>query len=198
MPHKFNPGHMARLESEERRLRQPPERLLQAIGVAAGLRMADVGCGPGFYALPAARLVGPSGRVHALDLQEPMLARVRERVAAEGLENVLPARSEESRLPLDDGAVDLVLVANVLHEAADRVAFLREMRRVLAAGGRVAIVEWRKEPMGMGPPLEERLAEADVRSDLRDAGFGEPEILDAAVTGPTHYGVVAGRDGAAG
>jgi ubiquinone/menaquinone biosynthesis C-methylase UbiE len=188
---------MARLESEERRQRQPPEALLEAIGVTPGLRLADVGCGPGFYALPAARLVGPSGSVHALDVQEPMLTRVRERVAAEGLGNVHPALSQESQLPLQDGAVDLVLVANVLHEAADRVAFLREVRRVLAPGGRVTIVEWRRESTGMGPPLEERMSEEEVRSALREAGFAEPEGLASEVTGPTHYGLVAGAGGAA-
>jgi ubiquinone/menaquinone biosynthesis C-methylase UbiE len=192
MPHKFSPMHMARLESEERRRRQPPERLLAAIGLGPGLRMADVGCGPGFYALPAARIVGPAGRVHALDLQEPMLARVRERAAAEGLANVAAALSEESRLPLADGSVDLVLVANVLHEAADRRAFLREILRVLAPGGRVAVVEWRREPMEMGPPLEERLSLDDVRADLAAAGFADAAAVEPEATGATHFGLVAG------
>jgi ubiquinone/menaquinone biosynthesis C-methylase UbiE len=191
--HKFHPGNMARLESEERRRRQPPERLLAAIGVSAGMRVADVGCGPGFYTLPLSHAVGPSGTVHALDLEEAMLARVRERAAAEGLANVVAARSEESRLPLGDGSVDLVLLANVLHEAADRVAFLREARRVLAPGGRLAVVEWRRADTGMGPPLEERLAEEDVRAALRAAGFEEASPLEPGAVGPTHYGMVADR-----
>jgi len=191
MPQKFDPAHMARLESDERRRRQPPERLLAAIGAVPGTRLADVGCGPGFYAIPAARLTGPTGRVYAMDLQPAMLARVRERAAAEGLGNLDALASEESRLPLPDGAADVVLVANVLHECADPPAFLREVRRILAPGGRAAIVEWRKEPMDLGPPLEERMGEDEVRSALRSAGFEEPAPIDAAATGATHFGWVA-------
>lgn len=195
MPHKFNPAHMARLESEERRRRQPPERLLAAIGVTAGSRLVDIGCGPGFYALPAAEVVGAQGHVFALDLQDAMLARVRERAAAAGLHNMEALQSEESRLPLPDAATDIALVANVLHECADRVGFLREVRRVLVPGGRVAIIEWRKEPMEMGPPLAERMAASDVAAALTEAGFGAAVTLDPADTGMTHFGLVAASVG---
>jgi ubiquinone/menaquinone biosynthesis C-methylase UbiE len=193
VPHKFDPTRMAVLMSEERHRRQPPEDLLRAVGVGPGSRLADIGCGPGFYALPAARMVGAAGRVFALDVQPAMVARVREAATAQGLENVEAAVSAEDRLPLPDGVADIALLANVLHECADRPALLREVRRVLVPGGRVAVVEWRKEPTGMGPPLEERLSEDDVREALAAAGFGQPAALDAATTGPTHFGLVATR-----
>lgn len=191
MPHKFDPARMAVLESEERRKRQPPERLLAEMGLAPGARLADIGCGPGFYTLPAARIIGPGGRVFALDLQPAMLARVREHVAAEALTNVEPLTSDEHRLPLADGAADIALLANMLHECADRAAFLREVLRILAPGGRVAVVEWRKETMASGPPLHERLTVEEVRTDLTSAGFRALTELDPAATGPTHFGVVA-------
>jgi ubiquinone/menaquinone biosynthesis C-methylase UbiE len=191
MPHKFNPAHMARLESDERRRRQPPERLLGAIGLSAGDRMADIGCGPGFYAVAAAHLVGSTGRVFALDLQPEMVDRVRERAAADQLDNLEPRLCEESRLPLPDGATDKALVANVLHECLDRVAFLREVRRILVPGGQLAVVEWRAEAMEMGPPLAERMTADETRAALAAAGFAEIESLAAETTGATHYGVVA-------
>lgn len=191
MPHKFNPAHMARLESDERLRRQPPAGLLAAIGVRAGARMADIGCGPGFYTLPAARLVGAAGRVFALDLQEPMLARVREKAAAESLGNVEVHLSEEDRLPLPDGTADVALVANVLHECTDRVAFLREVRRILVPGGRVAVIEWRREPMEMGPPLAERIGADVVEAALADACFTGAVAVDPTALGATHYGLLA-------
>ncbi len=190
MPHKFNPERMAMLVSPERHQRQPPERLLRAIGVAVGERVADIGCGPGFYSLPAAHLVGSTGTVYALDLEEAMLSTVRARATEQGITNVETLRSEESRLPLADGSVDVVLVANVLHECADRGAFLREVRRVLVDGGRLAVIEWRKEPMPMGPPLSERMTVEDVRLLLTEAGFPAPDAVDAVATGPTHFGWV--------
>lgn len=191
MPHKFNPAHMAHLESEERHRRQPPARLLAAIGVQPGARMADIGCGPGFYVLPAARLVGPDGRVFALDLQEAMLARVREKAAAESLANVDARLSEENHLPLPDGSADVALVANVLHECTDPVAFLREVRRILVPGGRVAVIEWRPEPMDMGPPLAERIGPNAVEAALTSADFAQVAAVDPAALGATHYGALA-------
>ncbi len=191
MAHKFNPDRMAVLVSAERHQRQPPERLLAALGVPAGARLADIGCGPGFYSLPAARLVGPQGRVYALDVQEPMLARVRERAAAEAITNVEALQSQENRLPLGDGAADVALVANVLHECVDRLAFLREVRRALAGGGKLAVIEWRKEAMPMGPPTAERMTEDEVRTAMVQAGFLAPAVLAADATGPTHFGLVA-------
>jgi ubiquinone/menaquinone biosynthesis C-methylase UbiE len=193
VPQRFNPEHMSRLLSPERRRRQPPERLLAALGVGPGTRMADIGCGPGFYALPAARSVGASGRVYALDVEPAMVERVREDAAREGLTNVEARVSGECSLPLPDGAVDLALMANVLHECADRSAFLREARRILAPGGGIAVVEWRKEPMEMGPPLEERMTREEVCQALADAGFGEAVDLEPDATGATHFGVRAPR-----
>jgi len=193
LPQKFNAAHMQRLESEERARRQPPARLLAAIGVGVGTRLADIGCGPGFYTLPAAELIGPSGRVYALDVQEPMLARVRQRAAAAGLQSIEALQSQESGLPLPDAAADVVLVANVLHECADRRAFLAEARRILAPGGSLAVIEWRREPMEMGPPLQERMGEEDVRLALREAGFADAAALEPSVVGPTHFGLLAPR-----
>lgn len=190
MPHKFNPERMAMLVSPDRHQRQPPERLLRAIGLPVGARVADIGCGPGFYSLPAAQLVGPTGTVYALDLEEAMLHTVRSRAAEQGITNVETLQSEENRFPLADGSVDVALVANVLHECADQGAFLREARRVVVDGGRLAVIEWRKEPMPMGPPLSERMTVEDVRRLLLEAGFPALDAVDPAATGPTHFGWV--------
>lgn len=192
MAHKFHPGHMAALESEERRRRQPPEALLQAMGLLPGMRLADIGAGPGFYSLPAAQRVGLQGHVYALDVQPPMLERLRERAQALGLSNLTVLPAEECGLPLPDGAVDAALLANVLHECADPLRMLREVWRILTPGGTLAVVEWRKEPTGGGPPLAERLAEEAVRQLLEAAGFPEPQPLEAPLGG-THFALVARR-----
>jgi ubiquinone/menaquinone biosynthesis C-methylase UbiE len=183
---------MGYLESEERHRRQPPERLLAAAGIQPGWRVADIGCGPGFYTLPTAALVGPQGRVFALDIEEAMLARVRERAAAAGLGHVIETqRSQESALPLGDAVADAAIVANVLHECHDRQAFLQEVARILIPGGRLVLVEWRKEPTVMGPPLAERLTEEEVRQALTAAGFQASGTLGPDATGATHFGVLA-------
>jgi len=199
VPHRFDPAHMGRLESEERRRRQPPERLLEALGVAEGWRVVDVGCGPGFYTLPAAERVGSTGRVYAVDVEPAMLTRVRERAAAAGFGQIETHLSpDEERIPLPDGAADAALLANVLHECRQRVAFLREVYRVLVPGGRLAVVEWRKEPTPMGPPLEERMSEGEVREALLAAGFDLTGPVGEEATGPTHFGLLARRPASSG
>lgn len=186
--HKFNPQQMDRLLSEDRKKLLPPDQVLGALGLTAGAVMLDIGAGPGFFTLPAAELVGPSGKVYGLDIAPAMLERLRERAAEAGLGNVETLVSEEDRLPLPDGVADAALLANVLHEVHGPVAFLREIARTLRPGGALAVVEWRKEQMEKGPPLHERLSEAEVEEMLREAGYGPAERF---AVGPGHYGLKA-------
>ncbi len=188
MPHRFDPMHADRLLSPERRQMQDPDAILGAIGLSPGMRLADVGCGPGFFTLPAAERVGDEGRVYALDVQREMIARTEARAAAAGLANVQAMLSKEAELPLADGAVDAALLANVLHESPDRVTFLAEIGRTLRPGGVLGVVDWRKEEMPMGPPLDDRLSPDQVEADLRAAGF---EVEGSFPAGTRHYGIRA-------
>lgn len=188
MPHMFNPAHADRLLSPERRQMHDPDAVLDAIGVSSGMRVADVGCGPGLFTLPAAERVGAGGRVYALDVQPEMVKRVEERAAEAGLGNIQTIVSKEAELPLPDSAVDVALLANVLHESGDRPRFLAEIGRTLRPGGVLGVVDWRKEEMPMGPPVADRLSPDQVEADLRAAGF---EVEGAFPVGPRHYGVKA-------
>ena len=188
MPHKFDPSHADRLLSPERRQMQDPDAILSALDLSPGLRLADVGCGPGFFTLPAAERVGGDGQVYAFDVQHEMIARVAERAATAGLDNVQAMLSKEAELPIPDEAVDVALLANVLHESPDRVKFLAEIGRTLRPGGVLGVVDWRKEEMPMGPPLADRLSTDQVETDLRAAGF---EVEGPFTAGPRHYGIRA-------
>ena len=188
MPHRFDPAHADRLLTPERRQMQDPEAILGALGVSPGMCLADVGCGPGFFTLPAAERVGGEGRVYALDIEREMVARVEERAATAGLANVQAMLSKDAELPLPNEAVDVALVVNVLHEAPDRVRFLAEIGRTLRPGGLLGVVDWRKEEMPMGPPLRDRLSPDQVEADLRAAGF---EVETAFAAGQRHYGIKA-------
>ncbi len=96
MPHKFDPARLARLMSDERRRELPPDRILLRAGLGAGQTLVDIGCGPGFFVLPAARIVGPRGRVIGLDTSPVMVAELRKNARAAGLANVRVARIAES------------------------------------------------------------------------------------------------------
>jgi len=111
-------------------------------GIGAGHAVADFGCGPGHAAIEFARRVGPSGRVHALDINAAFIARTRAKAQAAGLaERVTVHLLEEARLPLGDGTLDRVVTRNTLIYVEDPVATLREFRRVLKPGGIAHAIE---------------------------------------------------------
>ncbi len=171
-PHFKFPAEAAdRLLSEERGRAMPPERVLAPLEVAASQTVADIGCGPGFFSLPLARMVGPDGVVLALDISPSMLERVGARAAAAGLDNVRPLASVESGFPLEDASCDRVLAAFLLHELADPAAFLREMHRVLRPAGRGLAVDWAAHPTAYGPPVEVRVSPAVAAEWLSAAGL---------------------------
>lgn len=143
--------------------------LLERAAVRAGMIVLDAGCGPGRLTIPAAQLVGPSGRVVAVDLQPAMLARLRSRVAAAGLANVEPVQAALGAGTLPVGAVDVALLVTVLGEIPDKPAALREIHRALRPGGVLSITEVLPDPHYQSV--------ARVRALAADAGFRETGIV---------------------
>ena len=122
-----------------------PGQMLGNLGVTAGCAVVDYGCGPGLFALAAARLVGPSGTVYAVDLEPRMVELARRRAAEAGLANVRAVPSDGMRAALPDGVADFILCVQIMHYHAkrqDRVAVARDLRRLLRAEGRVVIMQW--------------------------------------------------------
>lgn len=188
--HKFDPAHLDRLLSPQRREWQDPEQILSALGLQAGERLADVGVGPGYFALEGARLVGPSGAVYGCDIEPLMLERLAQEARSAGLSQIHPVHCGESHLPLPDGAVDAVFLANVFHELHDPTEMLREIHRILSPGGRLLIVDWKKEETPVGPPLHERKSPEEVTETVVPVGFSPQGLREG---GPHHYGVLFQR-----
>jgi ubiquinone/menaquinone biosynthesis C-methylase UbiE len=116
----------------------PRERILEEAGIKPGMRLLDYGCGPGSYVLPAARLVGESGRVYALDIHPMAIRSVNKIAARERLANVETILSDcDTGLP--DAEVEVVLFYDVLHDLGDPDAVLRELHRVLTPDGTLSV-----------------------------------------------------------
>jgi ubiquinone/menaquinone biosynthesis C-methylase UbiE len=165
---KFDPARWERLLSEERRALLDPEAFLDSIGVEPGSVTADLGAGPGFFTEPLAHRVGAQGTVYAVDISPEMVRRLRDRDLPDQVKVLL---SGENRLPVDDQAVDLALLAFVLHELDEPVRFLTEARRVLKPSGRLVVLEWVPQEEAMGPPVHERMSEEESEEILRAGGF---------------------------
>ena len=168
---KFDPAKRARLESSERLALLPIDRVLELTQPGPGERVLDVGCGTGVFTAPLTVAVGPSGHVHAVDLEPDMVEACRERIASLGLANVAVSLSEESMIPLPSASFELVFACQLFHELHDPPAFLAEIRRLLRPGGRLVAIEWEKVDTGIGPPVEKRFAPDESEALLVSNGF---------------------------
>ncbi|MDD8025622.1 MAG: methyltransferase domain-containing protein [Acidobacteriota bacterium] len=187
MPHKFEAARFARLMSVERRRELPPDEILRQAALAPGETVVDIGSGPGFIALPAARLVGSRGRVIGLDVSPIMLAELRKNARRAGLSNVRAARITESAPAIPPGA-DVYLVVNVIHEFDDPAAHLAAIRRAMTVRSRLVIVDFLKKKSKHGPPLADRIPLSRITPLLRSAGFKVNRIFRANAE---EYGIVA-------
>ncbi|MCX5985813.1 MAG: class I SAM-dependent methyltransferase, partial [Chloroflexi bacterium] len=142
--HRFHPSQLDRLTSAERHAELPPLASLSAAGVVGGMTVIDLGCGPGFFAIPAAGIVGPRGHVYGVDVQAGMIEHLRTEIDRRQIPNISVLLSTESRVALPDETADIVFIAVVLHEVEDPVAFLGEAGRLVKRDGTIAIIEFHK------------------------------------------------------
>ena len=132
--------------------------------------VADIGCGPGFFSIPMAKLL-IYGKLYALDIEERMLEVLRQRVREAKLGNVEILLSKETEFPLDEQSVDGVFMAFVLHKLQDRVAFLRACAQLLKSRGWCTVLEWYRKETDHGPPVEGRIEPEELRDLARQAGL---------------------------
>ena len=172
LPHArlFPPKDLGLLEGPDRSLWQKPDEIMDALNIADGSRVADVGAGAGWFTVRLARRVGPNGRVYAEDIQQPMLDAIDYRVRREGLTNVdtVPGTPEDPTLP---AGLDAVLIVDVYAEVPDPVSLLTHVAAALKPQGRLGIVDWTKEGGGPGIPMDQRVAAAEVIDDAAAAGL---------------------------
>ncbi len=166
----FPPELLGQLEGPDRNAWQQPDQVMDALAIADGARVADVGAGAGWFTVRLARRVGPNGRVFAEDIQPQMIASIARRVGREGLANVetVLGTSGDPKLP---SALDAVLIVGTYPELTAPVTLLGHVAASLAPNGRLGIIDFRLDGVGPGPPLEERVEPEDIIADARRAGL---------------------------
>jgi len=159
---------------------QMPERLVAALGLKAGSTVADIGAGTGYFIGHLAKAVAPGGRVLAIDLEPNMVSHMRERAAKEGVAGVeaILAAADDPHIPV--GSASCILMVDTYHHIHERVAYLRRLQGALAKGGRVVVVDFRKEPLPVGPPPEHKMTREEIVSEFVAGGYrlaGEETFL---------------------
>ena len=175
-------------DETERRKWQDPEGILAEIGLKPGMTFVDIGCGNGFFALPAARIVGEEGKVYGVDVDSEFMGELKEKAAQEGMTNLsLTVGSAEETL-LCEACADIVFFGIDLHDFKDPAKVLSNARKMLKSDGLLVDLDWKKEPMDIGPPLHIRFSEEEASNLIETAGFKIESMKEA---GGYHYLITA-------
>lgn len=128
------------LDSKIRRWLQNPRKILSPY-IREGMTVLDIGCGPGFFSIELAQMVGKSGQVIAADLQEGMLQKLSSRIKGTGLEERIKLeKCEKDKINISE-EVDFILAFYMVHEVPDKNSFFKELSNILKERGQVLIVE---------------------------------------------------------
>jgi len=166
-----------------------PASIIALSGISANQIVADLGCGGGFYSVAAAKAVGNSGTVYAVDIQESKLAATQSAGRHLGCNNIMVIKADLEK-PLTDipeNSCDAVLVTSILHEIGNRDTLLHNAYRLLKTGGNLVAVEWKKEPTTFGPDMASRIAPQELEQILTGLGLRKIKDIDA---GKFHYSMI--------
>lgn len=166
-----------------------PEMLLRSVPLQTGMIVADFGSGNGFYAVSAATLVGAKGQVYALDILDDALSQTATLARLVGARNISTKQCDLEKpgsCPVADTSCDLVILASILHQVADKENVIREAYRILKTGGKILSVEWSPDAI-FGPPVNSRVSKAETKKFLEKYGLRPVADLPA---GAFHYALL--------
>jgi len=167
-----------------------PKKNIDQCGIQAGMIIADLGSGSGFYTLESAKALGSTGKVYAVDAQKDLLARLKNNATKEGLFNVEVIWGDIEKVGgthIKDNSIDLILICNLMFQVTDKKGVVVETRRILASGGRVLLVDWTDSFGGIGPHKEHVFGKVDAEHLFEASGFSKDREIQA---GSHHYGFI--------
>jgi len=167
-----------------------PDKVANSFGVIPGMSVADLGCGAGYFTIIAAKIIGETGKITAVDILEDALESIRAKAVEQNLTNVETVRADlekEGSSKLANNSQDVVLLVNVLFQSQNKPSIIKEALRIAKPSGRVVIVDWQKGTGGFGPPDDMRTDSDSMRDLASNAGLKLLNVIDAGVF---HYGFV--------
>ena len=159
-----------RWDTAERDEWQRPLSVLRLLGLDRGETVADIGAGTGYFTRPLSFVVGDEGRVYAVDIEPAMLEHIRGRddIQQKNVETLL-AEPDDPKLP--EHSLDLILIVNTWHHIKKRSGYLAKLDRALLPDGRLALIDFRKDEIPVGPPAAEKLSREQVIAEFEKAGW---------------------------
>jgi ubiquinone/menaquinone biosynthesis C-methylase UbiE len=173
-------GHQAAdwLERPERIKEERTDKLLKALPIKPGMTVVDLGAGSGYFTFPMAKLVGPKGKVLAVDIQKEMLDLIRKGMKNKGIPNVEPIMGTISDPKLPEGKVDLILMVDVYHEFSHPYEMVEAMVKSLKVGGKLVFVEYRLEDPDVPIKLVHKMTQKQVKREMAIHALKYAKTLD--------------------
>ncbi|GAB6109897.1 class I SAM-dependent methyltransferase [Fusibacter bizertensis] len=189
MAYKFDSKHKHKLDNPERRTAFPPVETLEKLGFTANDILVDIGAGIGYFTIPSLEITKGVMPVYALDTSDEMLIGLKAReIEATGKNQIQTILTDEYDFKLSEGVATFALMVNVLHEVEDKKRFIDQIKRILTKNARLAIIDFKKEAMVSGPPLNHRISIEETKALLIAAGY---QIEKTIELGNEFYGIVA-------
>ncbi len=148
----------------------------------------DIGCGEGFFSVLAAKKVGTTGKVYAVDVDASAIEKLEQKTKAEGLKNIVTKIGKAEDTVFCQGCADFIFYGMDLHDFSDPAKVLKNAKQMMKVNGQLIDLDWKKMNMSFGPPVAIRFNEEKASDLLRSAGF---TVTDIRNIGPYHYLIVA-------
>jgi ubiquinone/menaquinone biosynthesis C-methylase UbiE len=186
---KFDPKKLQKLNNPHRLIDIPPDFVWEKLNIEKPGVFVEIGAGTAFFSI-AFLQKSETSTIYACDLSEVMIEWMNKNVSPK-YPNIIPVKTEEHTVPLDEGIADLVFMINLHHELEKPVLTLAEANRILKPEGKIFVVDWKKEDMPEGPPAEIRCLPEQIKEQLVHAGFKQVNIYNEL---QKHFLVVAEKD----
>lgn len=155
-----------------------PKLSLENAGLRSGMVFMDIGCGYGFFTIPAAQIVGKNGTVYAVDVDASAIDRLKREAEKKDLKNVTAIVSAAEKTVFCIRCADMVFYSIVLHDFKDPFKVLQNAKQMLKPSGMLVNVDWKRKPMPIGPPMRIRFSEEQASNLIEKAGFTIEKVQD--------------------
>jgi ubiquinone/menaquinone biosynthesis C-methylase UbiE len=156
-----------------------PELNLKSIGLRSGMVFMDIGCGYGFFTIPAAQIVGNQGKVYGVDVSASAVDRLKREAAEKGLRNLTATVGAAEETVFCSECADIVFYSIVLHDFRDPAKVLQNAKQMIKLTGTLVNIDWKKKRMPVGPPMKIRFSEEQASNLIKQAGFTVQGVKDA-------------------
>jgi len=167
-----------------------PEQNVARLSLQEGMRVADLGAGTGYYARAAAKRVGHTGRVYAVEVQKDMVKKLEQELKEWYIANVDCIWGNIEKLngtKIAEGSMDAVIISNVLFQADDKIGLIDEAKRILKKNGKLLLIDWSTPLSGKGQAHHYIVSPEKAKSLFEGRGFKTVETIEAS---DHHYGII--------